>query len=328
MASARPLPSLPPRNLPPIFKEDEVNPSKPRHGKAKRKPKKAASTTEKSDVVKTNETRVAVPDVDGVGKKSHKKKKPTSDNTTRHLLTDNLSPDESEVDRRVPESVSTKKPKAGSTAKKLIAKMSTAQENTAFDNKADDESEAPQRKKKKRKKDKLVVDTYGQDEAMDITVLSDDVVTSEDEEEVGERLERSHVAAAQPRQHLGKLFVENERGFQMRDWTQHENRPQALDLVPLGVDLPSSTPQDLAVYTQKVFRTFAVFAHGLLAGFALWQCIVIYTLQERSSSYEDFVDHYCNVALPTNSLYYVLLIVSTVSVFDRRRRKRWTGGAL
>lgn len=66
-------------------------------------------------------------------------------------------------------------------------------------------------------------------------------------------------------------------------WEPNHGSPKPLDVEPLEIEETStSTPQELALYTQKVFRTFAVFAHGLLAGFALWQCIVVYTLQKPS----------------------------------------------
>lgn len=74
---------------------------------------------------------------------------------------------------------------------------------------------------------------------------------------------------------------------------------------------------EFALATNKIFRILTLFCHGLLAGFALWQIIMVYSLSDHSGGYTDFLKYYAPVALPVQSLYYVLLVLSTVSVLDR-----------
>ncbi len=45
------------------------------------------------------------------------------------------------------------------------------------------------------------------------------------------------------------------------------------------------------------------------------QIIVVYSLNDHGSI--DFLDHYSPVALPVQCLYYLLLVICTVSVCDR-----------
>ena len=74
---------------------------------------------------------------------------------------------------------------------------------------------------------------------------------------------------------------------------------------------------EFALATNKVFRVITLFCHGLLAGFSLWQIIMVYSLSDHDGGYTDFLKYYSPVALPVQSLYYVLLVLSTVSVLDR-----------
>ena len=43
---------------------------------------------------------------------------------------------------------------------------------------------------------------------------------------------------------------------------------------------PHQTPLELGLMTQKVFRSFCIFCHGLLAGLACWQVFTIYVLHK------------------------------------------------
>ncbi len=74
---------------------------------------------------------------------------------------------------------------------------------------------------------------------------------------------------------------------------------------------------EFALSTNKVFRTFTLFCHGILAGFALWQTVMVYALSNHSSGYDAILEYYSSLAMPVQATYYMLLVFCTVSVFDR-----------
>ena len=74
--------------------------------------------------------------------------------------------------------------------------------------------------------------------------------------------------------------------------------------------------------THTTFLTFGLFCHGLLAGFAMWQCVTVYMLSDPiplsdKSGDDQFLEQYSRMAQPALSVYYFLLAICTVSVFDR-----------
>jgi len=61
-----------------------------------------------------------------------------------------------------------------------------------------------------------------------------------------------------------------------------------------------------------------LFSHGFLAGYAVWNIIVVYVLAgEQLSSLSNLLEQYHTLAYPAQSLLYLLLALSTVSAFDR-----------
>lgn len=61
-----------------------------------------------------------------------------------------------------------------------------------------------------------------------------------------------------------------------------------------------------------------LFSHGFLAGYAVWNIIVIYVLSgEQMSRVSDLLQQYRPLAYPAQSLMYLLLALSTISAFDR-----------
>ncbi|NXG71463.1 TM237 protein, partial [Baryphthengus martii] len=66
------------------------------------------------------------------------------------------------------------------------------------------------------------------------------------------------------------------------------------------------------------FRVMGLFTHGFLAGYAVWNVIVIYILAgNQLSMVSNLLEQYKTLAYPAQSLFYLLLSVSTVSAFDR-----------
>ena len=52
-----------------------------------------------------------------------------------------------------------------------------------------------------------------------------------------------------------------------------------------------------------------------LAGLAVGQCIFVYSLTARND--EVFLENYHKLALPFQSMYYLFLAISMVSILDR-----------
>ncbi|XP_027729290.1 transmembrane protein 237 isoform X2 [Vombatus ursinus] len=121
------------------------------------------------------------------------------------------------------------------------------------------------------------------------------------------------IGVSQP---VGKVFVEKSRRFQAADRSEliktTENIEMLLDIKP------SWTTRDVALSVHRSFRTIGLFSHGFLAGYAVWNVVVIYVLAGKQlSDLSNFLQQYKTLAYPTQSLLYLLLAVSTISAFDR-----------
>jgi len=75
------------------------------------------------------------------------------------------------------------------------------------------------------------------------------------------------------------------------------------------------TTIELALGTQNVLKTFSLFIHGITAGISVWQITVTYIL--INFTYLDFIIHYRDLALPVQCMFYILLLLCTLSVCDR-----------
>lgn len=65
-------------------------------------------------------------------------------------------------------------------------------------------------------------------------------------------------------------------------------------------------------------RIIGLFSHGFLAGYAVWNIIVVYVLAgEQMTTLPNLLQQYHSLAYPSQSLLYLLLAISTVSAFDR-----------
>ncbi|KTG33160.1 hypothetical protein cypCar_00038618, partial [Cyprinus carpio] len=78
------------------------------------------------------------------------------------------------------------------------------------------------------------------------------------------------------------------------------------------------TTRDVSLRVHSGFRVIGLFSHGLLAGYAVWNIIVVYVLAgEQMSTLSNLLQQYHTLAYPAQSLLYLLLALSTVSAFDR-----------
>ncbi|XP_028992191.1 transmembrane protein 237A-like isoform X2 [Betta splendens] len=113
-------------------------------------------------------------------------------------------------------------------------------------------------------------------------------------------------------QTAGKVFVERNRRFQAELLRPSELMDDYVDPRQLW------TTRDVAMRVHSSFRVMGLFCHGFLAGYAVWNTIVVYVLAgEQMTTLANLLQQYHPLAYPAQSLLYLLLAVSTVSAFDR-----------
>ncbi|XP_030065974.1 transmembrane protein 237 [Microcaecilia unicolor] len=117
-------------------------------------------------------------------------------------------------------------------------------------------------------------------------------------------------------QPVGKVFIEKSRRFQAADRSE---LIKATEQVDVFMDAKSSwTTRDVALKVHRGFRVIGLFSHGFLAGYAVWNIIVIYVLSgNQLATLYNFLQSYKTLAYPAQCLLYFLLAISTVSAFDR-----------
>lgn len=65
-------------------------------------------------------------------------------------------------------------------------------------------------------------------------------------------------------------------------------------------------------------RVLGLYCHGFLAGFAVWNVVVVYLLSgQHLAALSNLLQQYHGLAYPAQSLLYLLLALSTVAAFDR-----------
>ncbi len=74
----------------------------------------------------------------------------------------------------------------------------------------------------------------------------------------------------------------------------------------------------MCVCVLSLYRVIGLFSNGFLAGYAVWNIIVVYVLAgEQMTTLPNLLQQYHRLAYPAQSLLYLLLAISTVSAFDR-----------
>lgn len=114
-------------------------------------------------------------------------------------------------------------------------------------------------------------------------------------------------------QPIGKFFIEHGRKFKLAD--------EALQLSAGGPEAtdspPKSTALGLSLTVYKNVSTIMLALCGILAGFSLWHCIMVYMLTTSSVAVEDFVQHYSVLAYPAQGMFNFLIAVSTVFLLEK-----------
>uniref|UniRef100_A0A4W6ELH6 Transmembrane protein 237a n=1 Tax=Lates calcarifer TaxID=8187 RepID=A0A4W6ELH6_LATCA len=116
-------------------------------------------------------------------------------------------------------------------------------------------------------------------------------------------------------QPVGKVFVERNRRFQAERVEQLRHSELMDDYMdPRQI----WTTRDVAMRVHSGFRVIGLFSHGFLAGYAVWNIIVVYVLAgDQMTTLPNLLQQYHLLAYPAQSLLYLLLAISTVSAFDR-----------
>ncbi|XP_023185569.1 transmembrane protein 237B-like [Xiphophorus maculatus] len=168
-------------------------------------------------------------------------------------------------------------------------------------------------KKTKKKKRSKVAESPLPDE---FCVEEDDIINDSCSPIPQQALFSAPQGQSQP---VGKLFVERTKRFQAAersDWrTTGEQMDGAAELQHMP---PLWTTRDVSVRVHEGFRVFGLFCHGFLAGYAVWNVVVVYMLAgQHLTALRNLLEQYHGLAYPSQSLLYMLLAICTVASFDR-----------
>ncbi|KAL4225694.1 hypothetical protein ACF0H5_016383 [Mactra antiquata] len=191
--------------------------------------------------------------------------------------------------------------------------------------------EGTPRKKKAKKKVKKTPETaegggeeetFGSTLLAELTDIQDDIITHDEDKDKDEEEDQyrkqpySTTSIGIRSQPTEKFYIETDGGFKGENKNKFAKR-QAEELKDKAVvvEEPKNTTIEFAIRTHAVLRTFSLFCHGLLAGLALWHIVVSYILMDFGDY--DFIEHYRELALPVQCVFYLLIALCTLSCLDR-----------
>ncbi|KAM9487229.1 transmembrane protein 237A [Clarias gariepinus] len=163
------------------------------------------------------------------------------------------------------------------------------------------------RKSKRKRKSKITENQHNNNEEVE-----DHNIVTETHTPISHR---SQFSAPLCHSHsFGKVFVERHCRFQATDQLALGN-----EQVEEFMEVKSMwNTRDVALRVHSGFRIIGLFCHGFLAGYAIWNIIVIYVLaEEQLKTLSNLLQQYHSLAYPTQCLLYFLLAISSVSAFDR-----------
>ncbi|XP_061533112.1 transmembrane protein 237B isoform X3 [Phycodurus eques] len=168
-------------------------------------------------------------------------------------------------------------------------------------------------KKSKKKKKSKVVESSLPDE---LDVEEDDIITDMASHIQQHSLFSAPQGQSQP---VGKVFIERNKRFQAAErsnWRKTSDQMENLnDFQPMQ---PRWTTRDVSIRVHESFRIFALYCHGFLAGFAVWNIVVVFVLAgQHLTALSNLLEQYNCLAYPSQCLFYMLLAISTVAAFDR-----------
>ncbi|XP_017557695.1 transmembrane protein 237B isoform X1 [Pygocentrus nattereri] len=172
--------------------------------------------------------------------------------------------------------------------------------------------EEPTRKPKKRKLKPKVTDVQLNNE---LAIEDDDIITDAQPPIPQHALFSAPQGPSQP---MAKVFIERGRRFQPAERIDRRKTSSG-QIEQNFMDVQSMwTTRDVSMRVHRGFRVIGLFSHGFLAGYAVWNIVVLYILAgEQMSTLPNLLEQYHTLAYPAQSLFYFLLALSTVSAFDR-----------
>ncbi|XP_047457146.1 transmembrane protein 237A-like [Mugil cephalus] len=172
----------------------------------------------------------------------------------------------------------------------------------------EEEMTVPVTRRTKRKRKVKTTEHFSND----IGAEDDDIVTEAQSPIPQHSLFTAPHGHSQP---AGKVFVERSRRFQgerVEQFRHSELMDDYLDPRQIW------TTRDIAMRIHSGFRVIGLFCNGFLAGYAVWNIIVVYVLAgDQMTTLPNLLQQYHLLAYPAQSLLYLLLAISTVSAFDR-----------
>ncbi|ETE59749.1 Transmembrane protein [Ophiophagus hannah] len=150
----------------------------------------------------------------------------------------------------------------------------------------------------------------------ELCVEDEDII--EDEQVKGTEQRSAFSVPTGVSQPISKVFVEKNRRFQAAD---RKDLIKTTEHVQVFMDVKASwTTKDVALSVHRGFRVIGFFTHGFLAGYAVWNIIVIYVLAgNQFSTLSNLLQQYKTLAYPAQCLLYFLLTISTISAFDSNK---------
>ncbi|XP_064395564.1 transmembrane protein 237A-like isoform X2 [Halichondria panicea] len=77
------------------------------------------------------------------------------------------------------------------------------------------------------------------------------------------------------------------------------------------------TSGQVTLFVHSQVQKVSLSAHGLLAGLALWDCVVVHVLAGQTDRHVSLLTAYNSLSLPVHAVYLFLLLLVTVSLCDR-----------
>ncbi|XP_015232888.1 PREDICTED: transmembrane protein 237B-like [Cyprinodon variegatus] len=168
------------------------------------------------------------------------------------------------------------------------------------------------RKPKKKKKSKVGESQLPEE----FCVEEDDIINDTSSPIPQQSLFSAPQGQSQP---VGKLFVERNKRFQAAERSDWKTTSDQMDsMTELQHMQQLWTSRDVSVRVHEGFRVFGLYCHGFLAGYAVWNVVVVYMLAgQHLTALPNLLEQYHGLAYPFQSLLYMLLAISTVASFDR-----------
>ncbi|XP_069792300.1 transmembrane protein 237-like [Narcine bancroftii] len=168
-------------------------------------------------------------------------------------------------------------------------------------------SELPRKTRKRNKR------TRPTDHCNELGVEEDDVIDDRKAPRPQGPLFTTSSGSSQP---VDKVFLERSRRFQAADRVEAGKIAKQVEIY---MEVKSTrTTKDVALQAHRGFRVIGLFSQGFLAGYMVWNIVVIYVLSGYNfSNISNLLNQYSMLVYPNQCLLYFLLAISTVSAFDR-----------